>query len=247
MWDWGAFLHYLFSAYLLKGAGITLALSLSSLVIGLFCGTLAAFMRMSDNPLINKPATFYVWLMRGTPVLVQLIIIYTGLPQLGIRLNVIESSLLGLGLNEGAYLAEIIRAGILSVPKGQFEAARSVGMSYAMTMRIVVLPQAMRVIIPPLGNTFNSLLKTSSLASVISMEELLRRTEVLIQVQFKVLEIFIVAALYYLVMTTIWGFIQARLETHFSRSHAPAEGRATSAADGAAEEIKKVLLSHDAQ
>jgi len=247
MWDWAAFVHYLFSYYLLKGAGVTLALSLASLAIGLCCGTLAAIMRLSDNPLINKPATFYVWLMRGTPVLVQLIIIYTGLPQLGIRLDVIESSLIGLGLNEGAYLAEIIRAGILSVPKGQFEAARSVGMTYAMTMRIIVLPQAMRVIIPPLGNTFNSLLKTSSLASVISMEELLRRTEVLIQVQFKVLEIFIVAALYYLLMTTVWGFIQERLERHFSRSHAPIKGNGRASEAAAAAQIQKVLQTHDAQ
>ena len=248
MWDWGAFFHYLHNGYLLKGAGVTLALSLACLAIGLVCGTVAAMMRMSANPLLNKPATFYIWLMRGTPVLVQLIIIYTGLPQLGIRLNVIESCLLGLGLNEGAYLAEIIRAGILSVAKGQFDAARSVGMTHAMTMRIIVLPQAMRVIIPPLGNTFNSLLKTTSLASVISMEELLRRTEVLIQVQFKVLEIFIVAALYYLVMTTIWGFIQDRLEAHFSRSHAPAKGRSAAATpNGALADIEKVLLSHDVQ
>jgi polar amino acid transport system permease protein len=248
MWDWGAFLHYLHNGYLLKGAGVTLALSLACLAIGLVCGTLAALMRMSPRAYLNKPAAFYIWLMRGTPVLVQLIIIYTGLPQLGIRFNVIESCLLGLGLNEGAYLAEIIRAGILSVAKGQFDAARSVGMTHAMTMRIIVLPQAMRVIIPPLGNTFNSLLKTTSLASVISMEELLRRTEVLIQVQFKVLEIFIVAALYYLVMTTIWGFIQERLEAHFSRSHAPVKARGAAAVpNGARAEIEKVLLSHDAQ
>jgi polar amino acid transport system permease protein len=248
MWDWGAFFHYLHSKYLLAGAGVTLGLSLASLAIGLCCGLIAALMRLSSNPLINKPASFYVWLMRGTPVLVQLIIIYTGLPQLGIRLNVLEASLLGLGVNEGAYLAEIIRAGILSVPRGQFEAARAVGMTYPMTMRIVVLPQAFRIIIPPLGNTFNALLKTSSLASVISMEELLRRTEELVQIQFKVLEIFIVAALYYLVMTTIWGFIQVRLEAHFSRSVTPFGGRGKDA--GAAEALKKMegeILSHDAQ
>src|SRR5579863_1286042 len=211
MWDWSAFLHYLHNGYLLKGAGVTLALSLACLAIGLVCGTVAALMRMSANPLLNKPASFYVWLMRGTPVLVQLIIIYTGLPQLGIKLNVLESALLGLGVNEGAYLAEIIRAGILSVPRGQIEAARAVGMTQAMTMRVVVLPQALRIIVPPLGNTFNGLLKTSSLASVISMEELLRRTEELVQIQFKVIEIFIVAALYYLALTTVWGLIQERI------------------------------------
>ena len=124
-------------------------------------------------------------------MLVQLIIIYTGLPQLGIKLGVLSSALLGLGVNEGAYLAEIIRAGISAVPRGQFEAARSIGMTRTTTMRVVVMPQALRIIIPPLGNSFNGLMKTSSLASVISMEELLRRTELLIQVQFKVLEIFV--------------------------------------------------------
>jgi polar amino acid transport system permease protein len=248
MWDWAAFFHYLHSKYLFFGAGVTLGLSLASLAIGLCCGLIAALMRLSSNPLINKPASFYVWLMRGTPVLVQLIIIYTGLPQLGIRLNVVESALLGLGVNEGAYLAEIIRAGILSVPRGQFEAARAVGMTYPMTMRVVVLPQALRIIIPPLGNTFNGLLKTSSLASVISMEELLRRTEELVQIQFKVLEIFIVAALYYLVMTTVWGFIQDRLEAHFSRSVAPMGGH-----DGndrtarLKQKMEAEILSHDAQ
>lgn len=241
MWDWTAFLHYLHNAYLLRGAVITLWLSLGSLAIGLCCGVIAALMRLSSNPLINKPASFYVWLMRGTPVLVQLIIIYTGLPQLGIRLNVVESALIGLGLNEGAYLAEIIRAGILSVPKGQFEAARAVGMTHSTLMRIVVMPQALRIIIPPLGNTFNALLKTSSLASVISMDELLRRTEVLIQVQFKVLEIFVVAALYYLVLTTLWGLIQVRLEAHFSRSVSPAGGTRLAA------KVDKVILSQDAQ
>ncbi|HLI13851.1 MAG TPA: amino acid ABC transporter permease [Alphaproteobacteria bacterium] len=248
MWDWSAFFHYLHSQYLLIGAGVTLGLSLASLAIGLCCGLIAALMRLSSNPLVNKPASFYVWLMRGTPVLVQLIIIYTGLPQLGIRLNVLESALLGLGVNEGAYLAEIIRAGILSVPRGQFEAARAVGMTNAMTMRVVVLPQALRIIIPPLGNTFNGLLKTSSLASVISMEELLRRTEELVQVQFKVLEIFIVAALYYLVMTTVWGLIQDRVEAHFSRSVVPVGGRGNG--DRSSRLRRKMdaeVLSHDAQ
>ena len=244
MWDWSAFLHYLHSEYLLIGAGVTLGLSVASLALGLVCGLAAALMRLSPNPLINKPASFYVWLMRGTPVLVQLIIIYTGLPQLGIRLNVLESALLGLGVNEGAYLAEIIRAGILSVPRGQVEAARAVGMTPATTMRIVVLPQALRIIVPPLGNTFNGLLKTSSLASVISMEELLRRTEELVQIQFRVLEIFIVAALYYLVMTTLWGLIQERIEARLSRHVAPTGAPPTGRLR---RRIDAEILSHDSQ
>jgi polar amino acid transport system permease protein len=218
MWDWTAFLHYLHSTYLMTGALMSLGLSVGAMLIGLVFGVVAAMMRMSDRRWLRLPASGYVWLFRGTPVLVQLIIIYTGLPQLGIQLGVVASALIGLGVNEGAYLAEIIRSGISAVPKGQFEAARAIGMTWPKTMRVIVMPQAMRIIIPPLGNAFNGLMKTSSLASVISLEELLRRTELLVQVQFKVLEIFIVAALYYLVLTTLWGFIQQRLEAYVSRS-----------------------------
>jgi polar amino acid transport system permease protein len=225
MWDWTAFFHYLVSPYLLKGAGVSLLLSIAAMAVGLVLGLIAAIMRMSPRRLIAAPASFYVWIMRGTPALVQLIIIYTGLPQLGLTLGVVPSAVLGLGMNEGAYLAEIFRAGISAVPAGQFEAARALGLSRPQLMRLVVLPQAMRIIIPPLGNAFNGLMKTSSLASVISMEELLRRTEMLIQVQFKVLEIFIDAAIYYLLLTTLWGFVQRRIETHYDRSLAQAPGQ----------------------
>ena len=218
MWDWGTFFHYIYSPYLLTGAAISLGISVGAMAIGIALGTLAALMRMSSHPWVRGPATVYVWLFRGTPVLVQLIIIYTGLPQIGISIGVTASALLGLGINEGAYLAEIIRAGVASVPKGQFEAARAIGMTWGKTMRIVVFPQAARIILPPMGNSFNGLMKTSSLASVISLEELLRRTELLVQVHFKVLELFCVAALYYLVLTTAWGFIQEWLERMASRS-----------------------------
>lgn len=249
MWHWPAFLDSLFNAYLLGGAWTTLWLSAASMAIGLCCGLVAAMMRLSGKRALVLPAHFYIWLMRGTPVLVQLIIIYTALPQIGIRLSVIQSALAGLGLNEGAYLAEIMRSGILSVPRGQVDAARALGMSPTMTMRIVVLPQALRVIIPPLGNTFNGLLKTSSLASVISMDELLRRSEVLIQAQFQVLEILVAASIYYLAFTTIWGLIQARVEAYFSRSTSPlrAKKRAMPPPAGPAEEIEKVLLARDAR
>jgi polar amino acid transport system permease protein len=244
MWDWSTFFHYLHSWYLIKGAGISLALSIGAMAIGLVFGTIAALMRRSNRWLLREPASFYVWLFRGTPVLVQLIIIYTGLPQLGIKLGVIPAALIGLGVNEGAYLAEIIRAGISAVPRGQFEAARAIGMTRATIMRVVVMPQALRIIIPPLGNAFNGLMKTSSLASVISMEELLRRTELLIQVQFKVLEIFIVAAIYYLILTTLWGFVQQRLEAHFSRSVTASDrGRGPATAKL---RLNDVVLSHDA-
>ena len=211
----------------MTGALLSLSLSIGAMLIGLVLGGIAAMMRMSERAAIRLPASFYVWLFRGTPVLVQLIIIYTGLPQLGLKLGVVTSALIGLGVNEGAYLAEIIRSGISAVPKGQFEAARAIGMTWFKTMRVIVMPQATRIIIPPLGNAFNGLMKTSSLASVISMEELLRRTELLVQVQFKVLEIFIVTAIYYLIMTTIWGVIQHRLEAYASRSVADQQVRRT--------------------
>ncbi len=245
MWDWHAFLHYLFSFYLLKGAGISLALSIAAMIVGLVLGLVAALMRMSSNRAIAMPASFYVWIMRGTPVLVQLIIIYTGLPQIGISLGVIPSAIIGLGVNEGAYLAEIFRAGISAVPIGQFEAARAVGLSRAQVMRLVVLPQAIRIIVPPMGNAFNGLMKTSSLASVISMEELLRRTELLVQVQFKVLEIFCIAALYYLVMTTLWGFVQRRIEAHYGRSLARVPQTDDTASSVPVPGLDKALLSHD--
>ncbi len=224
MWDWTAFFHYLVSPYLAMGAAITLGVSVAAILLGLLCGLIAALMHHSARPSLRLPAAGYIWLMRGTPVLVQLIVIYTGLPQLGLRMNVIEAAIVGLGVNEGAYLAEIFRAGIMAVPPGQSEAARAIGLSRWQTMRLVILPQALRIVVPPLGNAFNGLMKTSSLASVISMDELLRRTEMLIQVQFKVLEIFLVAALYYLAMTTVWGFVQARLERSLARGTAPTDG-----------------------
>jgi polar amino acid transport system permease protein len=231
-WDWPAFGRYLLSPYLLEGAWTTVWLSVVTMSLGLGLGLVAALMNMSRHGALQRAAGFYVWLMRGTPLLVQLIIIYTGLPQVGIRLTVVQSALLGLSLNEGAYLSEIIRAGILSVPRGQFDAARAVGMTYRTLMRVVVLPQAARVIIPPLGNNFNGLLKTTSVTSVISMEELLRRGQMLIQVDFKVLEIFVVAACYYLALTSLWSVVQRRLESHFGRSLDGATGvRSRRAAD----------------
>jgi polar amino acid transport system permease protein len=180
LWDWTAFFHYLVSPYLAVGAALTLGVSIASILLGLLCGLIAALMRLSARPWLRVPAAAYIWLMRGTPVLVQLIVIYTGLPQLGLRMNVIEAAIIGLGVNEGAYLAEIFRAGIMAVPAGQSEAAQAIGLSRWQTMRLVILPQALRIVVPPLGNAFNGLMKTSSLASVISMDELLRRTEMLI-------------------------------------------------------------------
>jgi len=223
IWDWAAFLHYLYSPYLLTGAAISLALSIGAMLIGLVFGVCAAMMRMSERRWVRLPASGYVWLFRGTPVLVQLIIIYTGLPQLGlVRFSVVESAVIGLALNEAAYLSEILRGGILSVAKGQTEAARALGLKPFQIFRQIILPQALRVIIPPLGNSVNGLLKTTSIASVISMEEVLRRGQILMQQKFQVLEVFIVVAIIYLVMTTCWDFIQRRIEAYYGKAYGAA-------------------------
>jgi polar amino acid transport system permease protein len=230
MWSWSAFFDYFTNPFILEGAVVTVGLTVATLVLGFLLGLVLAVMRMSTwtvriagrtfSPLSGF-AKFYIWIFRGTPLLVQLMVIYTGLPQLGfVRFNVLQSALIGLVLNEAAYLSEILRAGILSVPKGQSEAAHSLGLSRWRAFRLVVLPQAMRVIVPPLGNSVNGLLKTTSIASVISMEELVRSGQLIMQYNLRyVLEIYIVIACIYLMMTTAWDFAQRRIEAHFGRGY----------------------------
>jgi polar amino acid transport system permease protein len=218
-WNWAGFLEYLVNPYLVGGAVTTLWLTVAAIAIGLALGVVLALMRRSPFRAVSGLASAYIWLFRGTPLLVQLIVIYTGLPQFGIRLGVVESALLGLSLNEAAYLAEIIRSGLLAVPAGQSNAAKALGMRDDQVLRYVVIPQALRIVVPPLGNSVNGLLKTSSMASVISMEELLRRTQELIQEKFMVMELFTVAALYYLAMTTAWDFVQRKIERRFGHAY----------------------------
>ncbi|MEM9224165.1 MAG: amino acid ABC transporter permease [Pseudomonadota bacterium] len=221
VWDWGGFTDYLVNEFLLWGVVTTIGLTLAAMAGGLILGALLALMRLSPLRAVSIVAQLYIWLFRGTPLLVQLLIIYTGLPlAIGVRFSVIEAALLGLILNEAAYLAEIIRSGILSVPSGQTDAGRALGFRSGPIMRLIVLPQAARIIIPPLGNSVNGLLKTTSVTSVISMEELLRRTQILIQEKFLVLELFAVAAIYYLVLTTLWDLVQRRLEARYGRAYA---------------------------
>lgn len=218
-WDWGGFFEYLVNPYLLQGAVVTLGLTVAAIAGGLVVGCLLSFMRLSSYKWLVLLAKGYIWVFRGTPLLVQLIIIYTGLPQLGVKFSVVESALLGLVLNEAAYLAEIIRGGILGVAAGQSSAARALGLNSAQAMMYVVLPQAIRIIIPALGNSINGLLKTTSITSVISMEELLRKTQILIQEKFLVLELFSVAAIYYLLLTSVWDVIQRRIEARYGRAY----------------------------
>ena len=165
-------------------------------------GILIALLRLSGQRVLSGIAVFYCWIFRGTPLLVQLLIIYTGLPLFGIRFSVTQAALLGLALNEAAYLSEIVRSGISAVGAGQREAGLALGLTRAQVFRTITWPQAFRIIIPPLGNSVNALLKTTSVTSVILMEELLRRTQILVQERFLVLELFAVAAIYYLLMTS---------------------------------------------
>lgn len=226
VWNWDGFWSYFLNAYLLEGALWTIGLTLNTLFFGFLLGLGLAGMRLSQKMWLDRIAQTYIWVFRGTPLLVQLIIIYTGLPQLGlVRLSVLESALIGLALNEAAYLSEILRGGILSVQKGQTEAARALGLKAHQIFRLVVFPQALRVIIPPLGNSVNGLLKTTSIASVISMEELLRRGQILMQQRFEVLEIFMVVAIIYLTMTTAWDWVQRRIEAHYGKAYGAVEAK----------------------
>ncbi len=218
-WSWSGFFDYLFNPFILGGVFTTIWLTIAAIFGGLILGCLLALARLSKRPWLYAPAHFYIWLFRGTPLMVQLIIIYTGLPQLGLKFSVVESALIGLIFNEAAYLAEIVRGGIQSISAGQTNAARAMGFTGSQTIRYIILPQAMRLIIPSLGNSINGLLKTTSVTSVISMEELLRRSQVLIQEKFMVLELFLVAALYYLLLTTAWDFIQRKIERNYGRAY----------------------------
>ena len=223
MFDFGAFLGYLDNGFLLRGVVVTLWLTIGSMAGGLLLGTLLALARAGGGKALARAAGFYVWVFRGTPLIVQLVIVYTGLPQLGLKFGVVESALLALTLNEAAYLSEIIRAGFNGVPPGQTDAARALGLDRARTIWLVTLPQALRIIIPPLGNSVNGLLKATSITSVISMEELMRRGQMVMQLRFEVLEVYCVVAVYYLVLTTLWDFAQRALERRFGRGYAPAQ------------------------
>jgi polar amino acid transport system permease protein len=220
IWSWQGFFEYLFNPFLLEGALTTLWLTIASLAGGLVLGIVIALGRLSGNRGLAGAASVYCWFFRGTPLLVQLLIIYTGLPLFGLRFSVVQAALLGLALNEAAYLSEIVRSGIMAVGRGQKEAALALGLKPGQVFRTVTWPQAFRIIIPPLGNSVNGLLKTTSVASVISMEELLRRTQILIQERFLVLELFFAAAFWYLVMTTLWDLVQRRLEARYGRAYA---------------------------
>ena len=200
--------------FLLEGAVITLYLTSASILMGTVIGVFAGLGRISKTRVVRTPFSIYVEVIRGTPLLVQLLIWYFGLPSLGINLSALAAAFIGLSVNSGAYQAEIIRAGIQSNHKGQLEAARSLGMNYGQSMRYVILPQAFRNILPPMVNEFITLLKDSSLVSVLGVAELLRQGQYAISRTFHSFEIFTGVALVYFVMTftlsSLAGYVERR-------------------------------------
>jgi polar amino acid transport system permease protein len=214
-WSWPVFREYLFDGVLIEGAKITLELTVISQLIGIVLGIVAALGKTSKFIPFRLVAELYIWLFRGTPVLVQILIWYNALPP---TVPEFTTGFIALGLNEGAYMAEIVRAGLEAVDKGQTEAAQSLGMRYGQIMRRIVLPQAMRVIIPPTGNEFISMLKTTSLVSTISLGELLMSSQSIYQCTGcdganRIIPLLAIAALYYLVLSTVFTFVQMYIES----------------------------------
>jgi len=236
--QWGVIGHYFLSSRVLDGLGITILLTVVAMAIGIVLGVILAIMRLSPNPMLSGASWAYIWLFRGTPVLVQLLFWFNlaflyprisfGVPfgpeffhaSANTLITALAAAILGLGLNEGAYMAEIVRAGILSVEHGQSEAAQALGMRRTLTLRRIILPQAMRVIIPPTGNETISMLKTSSLASVITVTELLYAVQLIYSVNFETIPLLIVASLWYLIVTSLLTIGQYYIERHYARGSA---------------------------
>jgi polar amino acid transport system permease protein len=220
MFRWDQVWYYLFQDphfYFLQAAWITLWISVVAQAIGVVLGLFLALMQMSKSSFLRWPSQVYIWFFRGSPLLVQVLLLWVGLPKVvpGALLPAWACVLVSFSLNEGAYMSEIIRAAIGSVDTGQMEAARALGMRQSLGMRRIVLPQAARVVIPPLGNEFNNMLKTTSIASVIGLQELTGSAQVYGAQLFVTFELLIVATVYYLLFTTIWSFVQSRIEARF--------------------------------
>jgi polar amino acid transport system permease protein len=217
---WDIFTYFLYkdpNLFFLHAAWTTLWISAAAQTAGVVIGLFIALMRMSRFPWLSFPARAYIWFFRGSPLLIQVLLLWNGLPRLipnnpFFLLADWQVVLIAFSLNEGAYMSEIVRAGITSVDPGQMEAAKSLGMRFALAMRRIVLPQAARVIVPPLGNEFNNMLKNTSIASVIGFLELTHTAEIFGSPTFSTFELLVLATLYYLLLTTLWGFVQSWIE-----------------------------------
>jgi len=233
--EWNIINQYFLSSEVVKALGVTIALTVVAMAGGITIGVVLAIMRLSPNPIVTGSAWVYIWFFRGTPVLVQLLFWYNasyifpsfslGIPfgpalvhfNLNTWLTPFLVASVGLALNEGAYMSEVVRAGLISVDEGQTEAAQSIGMSRFMTLRLIVVPQAMRVIIPPTGNETISMLKTTSLASVVTVSELTFTVEQIMAADYRTVPLFMVASLQYLWVTSVLMVGQYYVERHYAK------------------------------
>lgn len=228
--EWAIVAQFLTVNAILVGLGNTVILTASAMLLGISIGVMVAIMRLSANPVMSWAAAAYVWFFRGTPVLLQLLLWFNlalVFPTIGIpglfEVRAIDvmtpflAALLGLGINQGAYTSEVVRAGLLSVDQGQYEAAKAIGMPRLQALRRIILPQAMRVIVPPVGNELIGMVKTTSLASVIQVSEIMHNAENIYYANNRVIELLIVAAIWYLAVVTVLSALQTRLERRFAR------------------------------
>ena len=236
--EWDVVAKFFTARAIMEGLVNTVIMTVLAMILGITLGVVFAIMFMSPNPVLKSVACFYIWFFRGTPLLLQLLLWFNlalVFPMIGIPgvfeyrtvvvITPFMATLLGLGINQGAYTAEVVRSGILSVDIGQTEAAKAIGMTRLTTLRRIVLPQAMRVIIPPVGNEVISMVKLTSMASVIQYAEILRNAQSIYYANARVIELLIVAALWYLIVVTVLSVGQYFLEKHFAKGVGGAKER----------------------
>ncbi|MGI4860094.1 MAG: amino acid ABC transporter permease [Janthinobacterium lividum] len=228
--DWATVGTFLTAKSILSGFGNTIVMTILAMALGVVLGVIVAIMRLSTNPIARAVAHGYVWFFRGTPVILQLLLWFNlalifphiGVPGL-VEFRTVDvmtpflAALLGLGINQGAYTSEVVRAGLLSVDSGQYEAAKAIGMPRLQALRRIILPQALRVIVPPIGNELIGMAKMTSLASVIQYTEMLHNAENIYYANARVIELLIVAGVWYLVIVSVLSVLQSRLELRLAR------------------------------
>ncbi|TKW68710.1 MAG: amino acid ABC transporter permease [Paracoccus denitrificans] len=228
--EWPVVGQFLFAPAIVEGIWNTLLMTVVAMTLGIVLGVIIAIMRISGNPVLEWIGRIYVWIFRGAPALLQLLLWFNlalifptmGIPGL-FSFNTVDvmtpfvAAMLGLGIQQGAYTSEVVRSGLLSVDQGQYEAARTIGMTGMQALRRIVLPQAMRVMVPPVGNEVISMVKLTSLASVIQYSEILHNAQIIYYANTRVLELLLVASFWYLVIVTILSMIQSRIEAYYAR------------------------------
>jgi polar amino acid transport system permease protein len=233
--EWSYVGEFLTVPAIMTGLVNTIVMAILAMVLGIVLGVIFAIMRLSDNPVLSTTALGYVWLFRAIPALLQLLLWFNlalVFPTLGIPgvfsvptvqvMTPFVAALLGLGIQQGAFTAEVVRAGLLSVDRGQYEAAQTIGMTRLKMLRRIIMPQAMRVIVPPVGNEFIGMVKLTSLASVIQYAEILHSAQNIYYANSRVIELLIVASIWYLAVVTVLSLIQGQVEKYFSKGVAPA-------------------------